>query len=129
MGGFVKTPLFRDVDTCGIHNLHGMPGILGGMFSIVAPLMYTDTMMDAFHQASGLVGTLAVAVLTGAGTGYLLNAIGSSEQITQETKVVVCEPDEIGLKANWDSGLITSIEPGGHADRLGVKIGWTLFGL
>merc|ERR1711964_652950 len=84
--GIVMSPLFRDVDTCGINNLHGMPGIFGGLFSIVAPFMYTDAKrkMDAAHQAIGLAATIAVAGLTGAGTGYLLNAMGPSERTTQE---------------------------------------------
>lgn len=40
-------------------------------------------------------------------------------------KVVIFEPGGIGIKANWDSGLITNINPGGQAERLGVKCGWT----
>ncbi|XP_008563325.1 PREDICTED: ammonium transporter Rh type A-like, partial [Galeopterus variegatus] len=37
------TPLFatklRIQDTCGVHNLHGLPGVLGGLASIVAIAM------------------------------------------------------------------------------------------
>merc|ERR1711959_562352 len=39
------------------------------------------------------------------------------------------EPGASGIKADWDSGLITNVEPGGQADRLGVKSGWAFFRL
>jgi len=73
--GFIKTPLFSTVDTCGIHNLHGMPGLFGGLVSIAVPFLYADTGMDAFKQCLGLVITLAFACATGAGTGNLLKAL------------------------------------------------------
>merc|ERR1719190_225503 len=45
--GFVKGPFFSDVDTCGISNLHGMPGIFGGIVSILVPFFYHDTGVNA----------------------------------------------------------------------------------
>merc|ERR1719434_234733 len=64
--GFIKTPLFSAVDTCGIHNLHGMPGVFGGLVSIAVPYLYADTGMDAMMQCKGLGITLAFACATGA---------------------------------------------------------------
>eukprot|EP00435_Cladocopium_sp_Y103_P046269 s1573_g13.t1 len=40
---FAHSSMFKSVDSCGIHNLHGLPGLLGGLFSIVSPLFYNDT--------------------------------------------------------------------------------------
>merc|ERR1719277_2409701 len=75
--GFIKEPLFGHVDTCGIHNLHGMPGMLGGIFSILVPFMYKDAPTIPWRQAVGLFGTLGVAIVTGAFTGGLLKMLGS----------------------------------------------------
>merc|ERR1712232_13361 len=64
--GFVKSPMFGDVDTCGISNLHGMPGLFGGIVSALLPSFYPDAPVKLASQAIGLVGTLVVACVTGA---------------------------------------------------------------
>jgi len=44
----------------------------------------------------------------------------------EESKVVKFEPgDDVGILADWGSGLITNVQPDSQADRLGVKSGWT----
>merc|ERR1712207_27073 len=64
--GFVKGPFFSEVDTCGISNLHGMPGIFGGIVSAIIPLIHTSGGADAAkNQLIGLAGTLVVACVTG----------------------------------------------------------------
>jgi len=75
--GFCRPLISSAYDTCGINNLHGMPGIFGGIVSIVLPFILKDTKIVALHQFLGLVGTLAIAGTTGAGTGYLLKALGN----------------------------------------------------
>ncbi|XP_038655871.1 ammonium transporter Rh type A-like [Scyliorhinus canicula] len=86
------TPIFASKlkiqDTCGVHNLHGMPGILGGLAGIIASAMASqqlygngfvltfpesrDSIKQAGYQAAGLGATLAVALLGGIITGFIL---------------------------------------------------------
>ncbi|XP_078069056.1 ammonium transporter Rh type A-like [Mustelus asterias] len=86
------TPLFASKlnihDTCGVHNLHGMPGILGGLAGIIAAAMasqqlYGDGLRLTFpeprsgieqagYQAAGLGASLAVALIGGVITGFIL---------------------------------------------------------
>jgi len=91
--GFIKTPLFADVDTCGINNLHGMPGIFGGAFSALVPIFYTGTGISAVHQVIGLVGTLVVAGVTGAGTGVAMKALGTLEEPFNDETFWGCADD------------------------------------
>merc|ERR1711971_710573 len=89
--GFVKGPFFGDCDTCGIHNLHGMPGLLGASFSIVAPFLYPSLPIVASKQALGLVLTLVIACISGAATGGLLKAIGSPSKMFNDSEHWQCE--------------------------------------
>jgi ammonium transporter Rh len=58
------------VDTCGVHNLHGMPGLFGG---IVAIFLVPGI---AKAQLSGIVVTVALAFIAGTIGGYVIKATG-----------------------------------------------------
>ncbi|NP_001279347.1 ammonium transporter Rh type A [Callorhinchus milii] len=78
-------------DTCGVHNLHGMPGIIGGLAGIVGAAMsstvlYGNGLSNTFperpkrtaiqqagFQAAGLGATLVVAIVGGAITGFIIS--------------------------------------------------------
>jgi ammonium transporter Rh len=63
--------LFKIVDTRGVHNLHGMPGLLDGIMAIfVVPGI-------AKAQPSGIVITVLFALISGVLAGYLIRATGS----------------------------------------------------
>lgn len=60
-------------DSCGIHNLHGMPSIFGGIFSALLPLAITDSNEgNCGYQFAGIGMTLVIALFTGTLTGFLL---------------------------------------------------------
>jgi ammonium transporter Rh len=59
------------VDTCGVHNLHGMPGLLGGLaVVIVVPGV-------AGAQLTGIAVTVALALSGGLVAGYVIRATGA----------------------------------------------------
>nr|XP_009858225.1 rh type C glycoprotein isoform X1 [Ciona intestinalis]XP_009858226.1 rh type C glycoprotein isoform X2 [Ciona intestinalis] len=76
-------------DTCGVHNLHGMPGILGVVASAIAAAIATqETYKDSYHelfknttrtsgqnggyQIASLAVVLGIAIIGGTLTGFLL---------------------------------------------------------
>jgi ammonium transporter Rh len=60
----------RIVDTCGVHNLHGMPGVLGGLTAaLVVPGV-------AQAQLCGIAFTVVFACAAGSLGGYLIAAAG-----------------------------------------------------
>jgi ammonium transporter Rh len=63
----------RLVDTCGVHNLHGMPGLFGGVTAIlVVPGI-------AKAQLAGIAITVALALVTGIVGGFVIRATGSKD--------------------------------------------------
>ncbi|XP_035277149.1 ammonium transporter Rh type A [Anguilla anguilla] len=59
-------------DTCGVHNLHGMPGILGGLAGITATALGKKKDGLASMQAAALASSLGFALVGGAITGLIM---------------------------------------------------------
>jgi ammonium transporter Rh len=78
---FVQPFLFKKfgiLDTCGIHNLHGMSGLLGGFAAVVAvPAI-------AKAELSGMVLTVALALTAGLICGVVLKATGTKKELYED---------------------------------------------
>ncbi|XP_010159318.1 PREDICTED: ammonium transporter Rh type A [Eurypyga helias] len=63
-------------DTCGVHNLHGLPGILGGIAGIIAAAVIKEDRhsvpITPGMQAAALGSTIGIALAGGALTGGIL---------------------------------------------------------
>jgi ammonium transporter Rh len=67
------------VDTCGVHNLHGMPGLLGGIIAIfVVP-------GAAKAQIIGIVFTVVLAFVGGIIAGNIIRLTGSKVKIYEDS--------------------------------------------
>ena len=64
--------LIRGTDTCGVHNLHGMPGIVGGLSAIVVS-------GTPGVQILAIVCTVAVAMVLGRIAGLIIGLFGVKE--------------------------------------------------
>lgn len=125
LAGFVSTcgfkwvtPFLRDKmkihDTAGVHNLHGMPGVMGGIVSVVlaalaTPGLYShheefkhtfgnESLIEVFPalatgrtnlaqarlQLLAIVVTLAMAIVGGLGTGLILKLVGKFDTIDDD---------------------------------------------
>ncbi|XP_031203710.1 ammonium transporter Rh type A [Mastomys coucha] len=58
-------------DTCGVHNLHGLPGVLGGLVSIVA-ISWGKSSKSMAMQAAALGSSIGSAIVGGLLTGLIL---------------------------------------------------------
>lgn len=79
---FIKPALANAInlhDTCGVHNLHGMPAVLAGIISIIrcAAGFHTDDFISgkqmAVFQLASLAVTLGLAIVGGTLTGMVMN--------------------------------------------------------
>jgi ammonium transporter Rh len=71
--------LLKMIDTCGVHNLHGMPGLLGGIIAIIiVPGI-------AKAQVSGILVTIILALTTGLAAGVLIKATGSKRLLYEDS--------------------------------------------
>lgn len=64
--------LIRGTDTCGINNLHGMPGILGGLSAIVIT-------HNVGIQIAGILTTVVIAFACGKIAGFAVGLLGKKE--------------------------------------------------
>ncbi len=70
--------LLKIVDTCGVHNLHGMPGLMGGLIAI----FFVPGI--AVAQLTGIVFTVLFAYGCGVVGGYLIRATGSKALVYED---------------------------------------------
>jgi len=98
--GFCKPLIPGEYDTCGINNLHGMPGIFGGLVSALIPLLLAETpdakaqemvLGQPARQLMGLGGTLVISIVTGALTGLILKQVGSPVAAFNDESFWECE--------------------------------------
>ncbi len=62
--------LIRGTDTCGVHNLHGMPGLLGGLSVIVL-------CGNVKVQLLGMIVTVVIALVGGRIEGAIIGLLGT----------------------------------------------------
>lgn len=64
------------VDTCGVSNLHGIPGIFGGLAAIVVV-----EGIDIAAQLKGILVTVILAIVAGLLSGKIVSLFGKSDDI------------------------------------------------
>jgi len=112
-------PLLKDKislhDTCGVHNLHGIPGVLGGIFGAISAGLAKNAFGDdtdgqkalfgtfakmapaplgvgrspgeqAGIQLLGLGHTLVIAIVGGAISGFVASRFGKLEELFDDTQ-------------------------------------------
>lgn len=63
------------VDTCGVSNLHGIPGVFGGFAAIVVV-----NGIDASAQLKGILITILIAIVSGLISGKIISFFGKMEE-------------------------------------------------
>jgi ammonium transporter Rh len=64
------------IDTCGVSNLHGIPGIFGGLAAIVVVKG-----LDVSAQLKGIAVTVVLAIVAGLITGKVVSLFGKPKEI------------------------------------------------
>lgn len=94
-------------DTCGVHNLHGLPSFLGGLASAVfvtidsnAEFLEHAKGTQAARQIEAVLATLALALASGYLTGFIM------------VKTVVLTPAEYDDAAWWEGEYLEDLDSG-----------------
>lgn len=72
--------IHKIVDTCGVSNLHGIPGIFGGLAAIVV----IDG-IDIYAQLKGITITVFIAVLAGLLCGKVISLFGKTKDVYDDS--------------------------------------------
>jgi len=67
-------------DTCGIHNLHAMPSVIGAVSSVLLLFLTEKGTTQWFTQFIGIILTIVFAVVTGLLTGSILKTLVNSQE-------------------------------------------------
>lgn len=70
--------ILKGVDTCGVHNLHGMPGLLGGIIAI----FIVPGILKA--QVIGILITVVLAFASGSVAGFIIKATGKKQLVYED---------------------------------------------
>ncbi len=77
--------ILKGVDTCGVHNLHGMPGLLGGTLAIfIKPGIITA-------QVAGILITVVLAFVSGSIAGFIIKATGKKQLVYEDKDEFIVE--------------------------------------
>jgi len=60
------------VDTCGVHNLHGMPGVFGGIIAL-------GLVASPLWQLMGIIMSVIFAITTGIVVGFIASRLGRKD--------------------------------------------------
>ncbi|MBI4701801.1 MAG: ammonium transporter [Deltaproteobacteria bacterium] len=94
------------VDTCGVHNLHGMPGLLGGVAAIVVvPGIATA-------QLAGIAFTVVLAFASGSLGGWLIRLTGSKRLAYEDAEDFILAGAAAGDAASGEAAGATGAPPG-----------------
>lgn len=82
---------FKVYDTCGVHNLHGIPSLLGGLSSAMfvaidndAAFLHNEGIPQPVRQILAVVTTLALAIVSGYITGIVMKLTTLGEIVTMD---------------------------------------------
>ncbi|TVM00823.1 MAG: ammonium transporter [Candidatus Brocadia sp. WS118] len=78
----------KGIDTCGVHNLHGMPGMLGGLAAI---FIAKDVVPGL--QIKGVFVTFIIAWITGLAAGTIVSLFGYRKQSYDDAVEFIVEEE------------------------------------
>lgn len=92
---YIQPWIFKNLnihDTCGVHNLHAMPSVIGGIASVILAaykqgsdrnhdqdIYYHDG--QAWRQMAGIIFVILFAIFTGLITGLVINLVDQTDAI------------------------------------------------
>lgn len=96
---------FKIFDTCGVHNLHGLPSLLGGIASAIFVWMDSEAEFLVHdqqwgYQIAATVITIVYATFTGLLTGFVMVKVFHDEEA----------PEECNDAAWWQADYFTRYE-------------------
>jgi ammonium transporter Rh len=63
--------IFKKIDTCGVLNLHGLPGLMGGIAA-----MFVVNGINRSAQLIGIFISIAISLVAGLVSGKVLSVLG-----------------------------------------------------
>ena len=72
------------IDTCGVSNLHGLPGLFGGLSAIVVVKG-----IDVSAQLKGIVFTIVIAIVAGLMCGKIISLFGRTEKVYEDSAEII----------------------------------------